>query len=471
MLTAKDLEKQTRPRKNGASDGKKDFPGPDALPYASETEQEINSLCQDEIARERGRFAQAIEKTRNKIAAARSSIPTNIASTAEAIKAGLKGILARHAGGIRQAADDVERRSKDFRQFRVVNELTYEPDYDDSMINLVGMGALIVTLESAANAYFFGEASDRGFAGGFFTAGMISLANVGVGFLTGLFLIRQFNHIQRWRLIFTLPLLTLIIPGAVAFNLIVGHYREALLKDPDAIILEIIPGAMAHLFDIRSLQSIILVLVGLVIFILSAQKGYKVCDPYPGYMSKHRKMKLAEDRLEEERKRADEDVDDELGSEIGAFAGIGPTLKTVRSALDSASFEIAGALTALNASIEQTEQVGNTTMKLYRSANLEVRSTRVPPPRYFQADFKLDRVSQTAETSGARDEITAAYAQLAVAEQDFQSAQAMLAKERTAIMEQLDDTIARAEADAKARAKVTQNEEMAAREAVRAASA
>ena len=73
--------------------------------------------------------------------------------------------------------------------------------------------------------------------------------------------------------------------------------------------------------------------------------------------------------------------------------------------------------------------------------------------------------------SGAREELAAAYAQLGMAEQEFQSAQALLAKERVAIMEQLDETIAKAEADAKARAKVIQDEEKAQREALRAAGA
>jgi hypothetical protein len=187
------------------------------------------------------------------------------------------------------------------RLFKVLNDLSYEPDYDASVVNLIGTAVLVIAFESAANAYFFGQASNTGLVGGFFTAAMVSIANVVLGFLAGVWPFRQMNHVKKWRLIWATPLFALFLAVAVIFNLIVGHYREALVKDPDAIMLDIVPSAMNNLLGVRSFESIVLILIGLFIFGFAFYKGYKVWDTYPGYMSKHRALRDAETRLKDER--------------------------------------------------------------------------------------------------------------------------------------------------------------------------
>jgi hypothetical protein len=156
MLTANDLMKQTRPKESGADDGANDYPPANASPYASKTEQDIQSLCREEVKVESDSFVRTITKVRNQISQIRSSLPTAIGHRANSLKTSLKGALLEHEAAVTNAADEVERRIKNLRRFKVLNELHYEPDYDASKVNLIGIAVLVVSLESAANAYFFG---------------------------------------------------------------------------------------------------------------------------------------------------------------------------------------------------------------------------------------------------------------------------------------------------------------------------
>jgi exonuclease VII large subunit len=111
MLTANDLVKQTRPKQSGAEDGANDFPPTNAAPYASRTEQDIHSLCQEEVTDQHGAFVRAITQARNQISSIRRSLPTDIKTKAVALVNAFRSALVEHSHAIRQAADEVERRA------------------------------------------------------------------------------------------------------------------------------------------------------------------------------------------------------------------------------------------------------------------------------------------------------------------------------------------------------------------------
>jgi hypothetical protein len=466
MLTANDLAKQTRPKQSGAEDGAKDFPPTNSSPYASTTERDIQSICQETMATEYAAFVRAITKTRNQISAIRNSLPTDAKSRSTALATAFRSAFVENSAAVKQAADDVERRLKDLRLFKVLNDLNFEPDYQSSMANLTGTAVLIVSFESAANAYFFGQASESGLVGGFFTAGMVSVANVTLGFLAGVWPFRQMNHVKKWRLIWAIPLLTLFLAAAVIFNLIVGHYREALVHNPDVIMLDIVPIAMGNLFGIRSFESIVLILIGICIFGFSFYKGYKVWDTYPGYMSKHRAVRDAQEHLKEVRERVSRGADKQLGQQLQQFQGIGSLVSSKRADLETYRQTLDRDLSELDQKFEQIEQAGNAAMKAYRTANVQVRSQRVPPPPYFQTEFNLDRSADMPELREVRDELSAALDQVTATEKAFQTAQVDLATEKANIMRELDKVIATAETGAKDRAAAERQEEEAVREAL-----
>jgi hypothetical protein len=255
-------------------------------------------------------------------------------------------------------------------------------------------------------------------------------------------------------------------PGCPIFNLIVGHYREALVKDPDAIMLDIVPSAMNNLLGVRSFESIVLILIGLFIFGFAFYKGYKVWDTYPGYMSKHRALRDAETRLKDERDHVSRGADIKLGPQIQEFEKIGSVLSSKRAELDALLQKIDGELSSLYGKFDQIEQAGSVTMKIYRAANEQVRSPRVPPPAYFKTEFKLERPTNLPELREVRTEHAAAIEQVTAVERAFQSAQADIAAEKASITRQLDEVSATAEKSAKDRAAAEREEEEALRKAL-----
>jgi capsular polysaccharide biosynthesis protein len=464
MLTASALTKQTRPKEQGAADGTRDFPSATATQYASETEQIIHTLCQEDAAEEYGNLSQKIETFRAEISTVRLALPSDIASTANNIRAGLATVLMEHADDIREAAGEVERRAKDLRQFKLLNDLSQEPKYNPSMTDLFGMAIFLIFSESAINAYFFGQASDAGLAGGFFTAAIISSINVAIGFLAGVWPLRQMTHVKRWRLLIAVPAFFLAVAGAATFNLIVGYYRDSLQKDPDQQLLDIVPAAMRHLGEIQSFESLVLVILGCLIFAASGYKGYTVWDTYPGYMSKHKALKKSEAELKRLRIHANATVDKRLLEQLEQFKAIGSSLAASRKILESVAQKIDRDYTAVQANIDQTEAAGQAAIQVYRQANIKVRNPRAPPPPYFHAPFKIDR-GDSPELQVAREELQTLAKQINHAETEFQAAQRDIASERLTIMSHLEDTIAKAENDARSRVKADQESERAERDA------
>ena len=247
MLTARDLEKQTRPKEAGAADGMRDFPEADDRPYASKLENDVETLCEEEIAREQDRFVGAISDVRKEVTRIANAVPVNVTAVSGGIRGRMQNILMQRADSVRKAAADLERKSKDYRKFKVLNGLTSEPHYAESKSDVLWLMVAAIAFESAANAYFFGQASDAGIVGGYVTAVAVSFINVVLGFVTGAFALRYMHHVKRLWLLLTVPALLLLVPAAILLNLIIGHYREVLILDPDAIIVDIRPALSAEI--------------------------------------------------------------------------------------------------------------------------------------------------------------------------------------------------------------------------------
>jgi hypothetical protein len=465
MLTANDLINQTRAKEAGAHDGARDFPAPDALPNSSETEQDIQSLIGEELAGETEAFARKTAQLRSQVVTTRSTIPADIATRCGAVRASMKAIVLQHANDIRDAADNVETRSKDLRQFRLLNDRNYEADYNDSVVNLIGTSCLLVALESAGNAWFFGQASDTGLVGGFFTAAMISLFNVAGGFFVGAILLRQFHHVKKWRLILAAPVLAFMLPAAVMFNMLVGHYRERLMKDADSNMIDVVPVFLQNPLNVKTLDSILLIAFGLGIFFFAMIKGWTVWDKYPGYMSKDRAKRQAEEELKEICDGVHEEVEEKVGAELREFDNIDAVLKAKQKELESVAQALDGERAALNAVYDQLEQAGATAIKLYRAANMQVRNPRRPPPAYFRTEFKLPRPDFDHEARAFAQELKTASELIERAQKEHREAQLQLNKDRSGLVEDIADAVTNAEKGAKTRARTEREEQEAERAA------
>ena len=201
--------------------------------------------------------------------------------------------------GAKQRIKDVKHeygvRKNDLDKFKHKNHITREASYPNSKILYIGIIMLILLSETSLNAYFFAKGNELGLIGGAAQALIISLINIVFAFFMGGYLVKKLNLVKKTPVLKYGALSALII-GFVAivfFNLLVGHLRVQLGIDPDAAYVNAIVTFTQNPFSLNEFDSIILVLVGLLSFLIAFTDFYKMDDEYPQYGELDRKYQDA----------------------------------------------------------------------------------------------------------------------------------------------------------------------------------
>lgn len=184
-----------------------------------------------------------------------------------------------------------EQRLRDLRIFAREHRLARDARYPASRWLHLGVLAVLVLLESWANAAYFSEASDFGLIGGFVRACGISVLNVVTGFAAGRFLLPGLVYRrQEIRILASLGL-ALLVTLAILFNLALAGYRDVLAS---GVASE--PSIRDLLHDPlhRSFLSIALFGTGLLAWCLALWKGYVADDGHPFYGSMDRRFHTAD---------------------------------------------------------------------------------------------------------------------------------------------------------------------------------
>lgn len=152
-----------------------------------------------------------------------------------------------------------------------------------------------VIAETLLNASFFAMGSERGYLGGAIQAIIISIINVGVSVLCGLFGLPLINHIQYVRKV--IGGLALLIWGLVVglLNVFAGHYRSELEQDPLLAVTAAVDSIKQSLWGIESGQGWLLTGVGVLFAAIVLLKVYFSDDPYPHYSKTVRVHNRAKD--------------------------------------------------------------------------------------------------------------------------------------------------------------------------------
>jgi hypothetical protein len=158
---------------------------------------------------------------------------------------------------------------------------------------------LLLTIETAANAFLFQKASSLGYTGGFAQALLFGVVNVGLGFFFGFLSLRLLGHLKsRMKALGGLFAL-ILLPVGLMWSLIVANYRQALEANPDANFLDMQRfSSPAAWFHITTAESWALLLLGILIFALAALKGRGghggFWDTYWGYKPVHLEYRQAD---------------------------------------------------------------------------------------------------------------------------------------------------------------------------------
>ncbi|MDC0004198.1 hypothetical protein OAE19_07345 [Porticoccaceae bacterium] len=203
---------------------------------------------------------------------------------------------------------EAEVRQEDVDKFKKENRLKCEASYKDSYIMTAAtiLGALVI--ETALNSSLLAEASDFGLFGGASQAIIISVINISLGLVIGMGAWPKTNHIKRIQSTLGYIYIFLGSVAVLTFNLLIGHYREVLIENPDDSGIAAVKQFQEGMFNLTEIESIFLVVIGLLVAGLSFWKGMSQNDRYPGYthVSKHRD--IARERLYEAKNEALEEL-------------------------------------------------------------------------------------------------------------------------------------------------------------------
>ena len=307
----------------------------------------------------------------------------------------LQELEAKRRNRLKELQKTELRMQRQYNAFRVMHKLQHrEAHYPKSDWLHWAYLACFVLLESVFNSYFFKEATDAGFLGGIFVAGMISIVNVMFAYLLGSFLIPQFHHVDRGiRIVLASCGSAVCLVAIILSNLAAAHTRAIIASNQASQVTstEAFQQAIHQLKEkplgIDHLEAWILLALGLGIASLAVWKGYRSDDPYPGYGERDRHLKEAKEAYNTERESYTHDV-------IAKVMQIRQELEAALSKIESLVNEYHGSIkesyeTAheYNESLVEENRVLAALIRYYREVNKSVRTN--PCPTYFDRDPDL----------------------------------------------------------------------------------
>ena len=306
----------------------------------------------------------------------------------EKIEAELKKEYSAQADGLESLRKEAEVRQEDVDKFKKDNRLKREASYKESYLMMVAiiLGALV--LETALNSSLLAKASDFGLFGGAFQAIIISVINISLGLVIGFGAWPKTNHFNKAQSTVGYLYLILGIVVVLIFNLLIGHYREAVIENPDDGGIAAVKQFSEGMFNLSEIESIFLVAIGLLVAGLSFWKGVTQNDSYPGYTKVSKQRDLARTRLY----NAKEDALDELNA-INEYCeeGLQQILKkvTIDSARCNTLFSTFDQQQKLyDAYVADLAQTGEIVISRYRQVNRSNRDDDAPS--YFDEEIFID---------------------------------------------------------------------------------
>ena len=230
----------------------------------------------------------------------------------------IRNTYGRHREDLRGRAKEARSALEELNRFKEENEIFRPPEIPDSTKLSWGILGAIVLLETLINGFFFGEQLGGRIFSGVSQAVLISLGNVVVIGLLGKLVIGQIVHrLSVHRFVGWIGLLAVVVPLALAFNLGVAHYRDALPEDypsseevcyqanedgvgsPEEEALCLLRTST---FLLSGIKSYWLLAIGLAMCVLAIWDWtFHMDDPYPGYGKRERQRRKKEDWLEASR--------------------------------------------------------------------------------------------------------------------------------------------------------------------------
>lgn len=211
-----------------------------------------------------------------------------------------------------KAGAKLHRAEVNLKVFQEKNDLQRNVENDDR-VEQVMVALVVIVGEGLLNSWFFKDAFPTGLAGGFLTAFIVSLMNVGMAFIGGVYGLRfLLNHNSTLKQIgggFLFLLCIMICFFIISMTSLFRGNMDLLLAEKvlisDELNLQAWKNSLYQFLELdlfslfATLGSFQVFFVGLFCAILGLWKGYEFDDPYPHYGPLWRTLQEAEEEDDE----------------------------------------------------------------------------------------------------------------------------------------------------------------------------
>jgi len=282
-----------------------------------------------------------------------------------------------------------------WNDFRKKHGLLYPADYPLSRLWNVAVIIAILGIESILNGNFLARGLETGLVGGVVQAFVIAAINVAFGVFLGDSVVRYLFHRNIFLRALAMVELPISCVLAVIFNLLVGHYRNA-LGGPDPANASAIAWNSFTMqpFALGVFQSWLLFGMGLFFYAVAACDGFKMDDPYPGYGKINRKHEEIIQDYTNEKANIIDGLSHTRDSALNYMRDARQKLAERRAELSSLR-DLRGRLIHLFESHQNyLNSAANDLLSAYRNANIQARSA--PAPAHFNAVYTLPKLPPPA---------------------------------------------------------------------------
>ena len=296
---------------------------------------------------------------------------------------------------------EVDGRQREFDAFRITNRLDRLPHLDGGTTLRYLLIVLCVLLESMLNGMFFAQGSEAGIIGGVRQALVLSVFNVGLGFWCGRYVLGLLRHIRLTQRALGVALALVYVAFTTALNLGIGHFRELFVASAGDVNLTILLERLAtNPAGLADVQSLLLVMLGIVFNITALISASGFDDPYPGYGAIGRRRGAAARTAADHTSNCVEDL---RARRDEAIADMERVIYEVRQQEYDVQLAINGR-TRLHAEYRaHIEHLGDCQLRLiqrYREANAKARGPAPAPERFKTAPASSFRPEQLPPLAG-----------------------------------------------------------------------
>lgn len=329
----------------------------------------------------------------------------DIEDAAKSASANIEAETSKAADVANELRAEIGAAEAEWQAFRATHDLRRPARYPEGMgAGVLRWGILfaIILIEAAANGTFFAQGNDLGLVGGSSEALIIAILNVACGVVVGRMPARWILHRSlAWRVLGFVGL-ALWAGLAFGFNLMVGHYRDALEALSEEPAAQAFQAFAANPTELASFHSWMLFAVGIGFSLVALADGWSMDDPYPGYGSQDRRLKRTKNRYLAER----EDHLSQVGELYdGAVEAVASTLNQVgkrRSESDQIGAGLESLRQSFQAHLNYLEEAANGLIQIYRDANRKARPPKTTPVSFrkrWKSDFPPGEIDGSAALS------------------------------------------------------------------------